>query len=81
MCVYSEQKLACYEFIECLPCNPHTCPGCNGHCRTVLVSPSSEHRFNNLHNTVKGSCCDVFVVENLFSRSRTYVQDPLYFIP
>ena len=43
----------------------------------MLVSLSSEHRLTIVHNTVKGSCCDVFVVEKLFSRSRTYVHDPL----
>ena len=32
ICVYSEQKCACYEFIECLPYNPPNCPLYNDPC-------------------------------------------------
>ena len=41
------------------------------------MSPSSEHRLTNVHNTVKGSCCDVFYCGELVFKAKniymTYV--------
>ena len=43
-------------------------------------NPKITLSMSKLSDTVKGHCCDVFDVENLFSRSRKFVHDPLYYI-